>query len=71
MGALKLDDVIDGARYSIFVDDCYGGCNINVTAKFYKPGSSKGQLKNKFRFIDDYNRVIPAKYAESIELLEK
>ena len=63
-------EVQDGKQYLITLSDCYGEYKSKVTAKFYKPGSHKYQLKAVFRFIDEYNRVIPARHAEKIEELE-
>ena len=63
-------EVQDGKQYTITLSDCYGEYKSKVTAKFYKPGSHKDQLKAAFRFIDEYNRVIPARYAEKIKEME-
>tara|TARA_Y100001963_G_scaffold160156_1_gene268417 strand:- start:5442 stop:5651 length:210 start_codon:yes stop_codon:yes gene_type:complete len=66
MKKVTRNEVKDGNKYLIKLSDCYGEYNQEVTAKFYKPGSMKCQLKAKFRFIDEYNRIIPARYAEEI-----
>ena len=62
--------VQDGKQYIITLSDCYGEYRHKVTAKFYKPGSHKFQLAVGFRFIDEYSRIIPARYAEKIEEME-
>lgn len=61
------ENVKDGESYLITLSDCYGEYKRAVTAKFYKPGSHKNQLKAKYRFVDEYNRIIPRRHAELIE----
>ena len=60
------EQVEDGKKYIITNDDCYGEYTQEVTAKFYKPGSSKQHLRAVYRFIDEYDRVIPKHYASKI-----
>ena len=66
MNKITREHVKDGCKYKIKLSDCYGEYHSIVTAKFYKHGSSKQQMKAKFRFIDEYNRIIPARHAEEI-----
>ena len=53
----------------VTVSDCYGRYTSKCTVKFYKPDSMMGQLGYKFAFVDEYNRTIPARYAEKIETI--
>jgi len=66
MEKVTRNQVKDGCKYKIKLSDCYGEYHNIVTAKFYKHGSRVDQMKAKFRFIDEYNRIIPARYAEEI-----
>ena len=67
---ISINDVKNGESYMVSFDDFTGTRKAKCIAKFYKPGSTKGQLRNKFRWIDKKGKVIPAKYAEKIETIE-
>ena len=64
-------EVQDGESYIVSFDDYTGTVKVKCLAKFYKPGSTKGQLRNKFRWIDKTGSAIPARYAEKIETIEE
>lgn len=70
MKQISRNEVQDGKKYKIKLSDCYGEYIQTVTAKFYKKGSHPSQLKSVFRFIDECDRVIPARYAEEIYPIE-
>lgn len=54
----SFDEIKDGEVYIVSGTHCWGDWSLNATAKFYRPGSHKSQLKRKFRFIDHNGNVV-------------
>jgi len=55
---MNRDDVKDGEMYIVSGTHLWGYWSLNAKAVFYKPGSTKSQLKRKFRFIDRSGNVV-------------
>ncbi|MDB4352975.1 hypothetical protein OAA60_06055 [Porticoccaceae bacterium] len=69
MSIIDRSDVVDGVEYSCFGSDCFGDWHILARAIFYKKGSSKSQLKRKFRFISSTGGIID--HVERIENIKE
>ena len=62
----SFDEIKDGEMYIVSGTHCWGDWSLNAKAVFYKRGSTKAQLKRKFRFIDHNGNVV--RDVECVEL---